>query len=399
MGGIAGIFGLGGEESGTGVKGPQSVQLMNPTNMDQINRAYDSTQGAMSEQARLLQALQAQQGIQNQSQVYGQMQDVAAGRGPNPALAQLNQQTAANVANQGALMAGQRGAGANVGLLARQAAQQGAATQQQAVGQAATLQAQQSLNALNSAGNIAGSQVANQMGQTNANVGSQQANQAAFLNAMASYNNANVGMQSNVNSVNGQLANTQLQGQQGILGGIMNGVGGIVGGLFAEGGTATNPGTETVKQGPQSSFAQMLASGYAAGGEVLVQAPTGTSVPSFGGNSGAEALKKGAESFFKGKDKKEKPKGEVTAGEPIQGDVMYAARGGVANYRGGGKVKANSPAQKAVAPGDNYANDKIDATLSEGEIVLPRSVTLGPNPVRDAAAFVAQEIAKRKVRK
>jgi len=59
-------------------------------------------------------------------------------------------------------------------------------------------------------------------------------------------------------------------------------------------------------------------------------------------------------------------------------------------------VRANSPKQKAVAKGDDYANDKIPAVLSEHEIVLPRSVTLSDDPVGNAAKFVAQTLAKRR---
>lgn len=92
------------------------------------------------------------QGLQNlagqQQGLASQYQNIANGTGPNPAQAMLNNATGQNVANQAALMASQRGAGSNVGLLARQAGQQGANTQQQAVGQGATMQANQSLGAL-----------------------------------------------------------------------------------------------------------------------------------------------------------------------------------------------------------------------------------------------------------
>lgn len=76
-------------------------------------------------------------------------------------------------------------------------------------------------------------------------------------------------------------------------------------------------------------------------------------------------------------------------------DVL--AKGGeVHDYRGGGKVQAKSPTERATVPGNSYENDKIDAKLSDKEIVLPRSVTLSKDPVRSAADFVAKVIAKRK---
>lgn len=96
-----------------------------------------------------LQTLQGQQ-----ADVYGQQQNLAQtllaqsqGMGPNPALAALNQSTGQNVQQQTAIMAGQRGASANPALLARQAAMQGAGIQQQSVGQAALMQAQQQIQA------------------------------------------------------------------------------------------------------------------------------------------------------------------------------------------------------------------------------------------------------------
>ena len=74
------------------------------------------------------------------------------------------------------------------------------------------------------------------------------------------------------------------------------------------------------------------------------------------------------------------------------------AAGGMAHdYRSGGHVKAKHAGEKAVKAGDTYANDKIPAVLSEHEIVIPRSVTMSSNPVKNSADFVAQVIAKRKV--
>lgn len=109
------------------------------------------------------------QGLQNvlaqQQGTAGQLQGIANGTGPNPAQAALNQATGQNIANQAALMAGQRGAGSNVGLLARQAGQQGAGIQQQAVGQGATMQAQQQMNAINALGAQEAA-----MGATNQNI-------------------------------------------------------------------------------------------------------------------------------------------------------------------------------------------------------------------------------------
>lgn len=202
-----------------------ATPLLNPTTTDQTATAYSGSQDALEKQKAFLAALQAQNGIGNQSSVYNQLQGIANGTGPNPAQAALAQATSANVANQAALMAGQRGAGANVGLIARQAAQQGAQTQQQAAGQSATLQAQQQANAINTMGGIAGQQVSNQAAATSGLNQFQQNEQQNLLNSVAQYNNANVAQQASQNSANSGVANTVAGTQGKLFSGIINGAG------------------------------------------------------------------------------------------------------------------------------------------------------------------------------
>lgn len=162
-------------------------------------------------------ALGAQQQLAAQQQATAQQyQNIANGTGPNPAQAALNNATGQNVANQAALMAGQRGAGANVGLLARQAAMQGANTQQQAIGQSAEMQAQQQIAGLSG---LAQQQQA--IGGTNQSVagiaGQQLAAQQAQQQALAAQAAQQVGMQqAGVNAQAGQAAAlvAQQQAQQ-----------------------------------------------------------------------------------------------------------------------------------------------------------------------------------------
>jgi hypothetical protein len=132
-------------------------------------------------------------GIQNQADVYNRLTQVAEGNGPNPALAQLNNATGQNVSNQAALMAGQRGAATNVGLIARQNALQGAQIQQQAAGQGAALQANQQMNAIGQMGGLASQQVGQQAGAVNSYNQFAQGEQANILNSIAAQNNAAVG--------------------------------------------------------------------------------------------------------------------------------------------------------------------------------------------------------------
>jgi hypothetical protein len=156
------------------------------------------TNSNIGQQQALVNALQAQGGVGNQASVMGQQQALAnqlaamaRGEGPNPAMAQLANTTGQNVANQAALMAGQRGAGANAGLMARQIGQQGAAAQQQAAGQAAAMRAQQQLNAIGALqgqqgamANLASQQVAQQQAGLGQLGNLTNAQQAAMIQAM-----------------------------------------------------------------------------------------------------------------------------------------------------------------------------------------------------------------------
>lgn len=338
MGAITGLLGLGGGAAGTG------QNIVNPTNPAQLQSAYQQAQAAQQQQAALLQALQGQNGIQNQSNVYNQLQGVANGTGPNPAQAMLNQATGANVSNQASLMAGQRGTGANSGLIARQAAQQGAGIQQQAAGQGATMQANQSLNALGQAGNIATNQVGNLMGGTAANTQAAQSEQSLL-------NGANAG----VNSINGQLANTTLQNQGKLIGGLAGGAGAALGSLFQGGGESPmyDMGGTSV---PTSGSLQMPQIGiqyaHAEGGMIEPKSSLGRYITKFanGGDVGSK-------------------------------------------LKSGGHV----PGTPKVA-GNSYANDTVKALLSPGEVVIPNSVMQSKDPVNNAAKFVASVMAKKRMK-
>ncbi len=329
-----------GNTLGAGYDAPGLANIDRGVTTQDVQKGQAGVNTSLDSQQRLLAALQGQNGLGEQTAALramqgtaGQYQDIASGRGPNPAQAMLNQQTGANVANQAALMAGQRGAGANAGLLARQAAQQGAATQQQAVGQGATMQANQSLNALSGLSgvqnNIAGlsnQMVANQMAGTQANTQANLSNANQLNSALGAQNQAAVSNQGGVNAANAGLLNTGMQGKQKILGGLMSGAGSVAG--LAEGGEVT---------GPSSSYGRFI--------------------------HGRSAM----------------------------------AEGGLAST--GGHVAAQSPTQKAVKSGNSYANDKVPAMLSEGEIVIPRDVAMSADPIKASADFVSKVLAKRKGRK
>jgi hypothetical protein len=60
---------------------------------------------------------------------------------------------------------------------------------------------------------------------------------------------------------------------------------------------------------------------------------------------------------------------------------VKAAEGGeIHEYLNGGLVKADRPGERALVKGNSPRNDRIPADLSEGEIVLPRSISQHPQP-------------------
>lgn len=428
---IGGMLGLGGGASGTGFAPPQLANVSQAVDTDQTGAAYTRNQQALEQQQRLVGALSQQGGLQNQSQVYGQnqglynqLQGIAAGQGPNPAQAMLNQATGANVANQAALMAGQRGAGANVGLMARQAGMQGGNIQQQAVGQGATMQANQSLNALGQAqgvlgqaGGIANTQVGNQIGATNAYTGAQQAEQGNLLNALGQYNQANISNQGNVNSANAALTGTAMGGQQKLIGGLGNAGGAALGlapgGMvpsYAAGGTA----------GPQSEFGQFLTSvnGPGSSSSEMTPYPQGGDDKPFGqdfgkkggadqGTSSGYGMLNNSGQLGMGPTAPGSSSGigAFTSGIPGAAGPAFKSGGLVdvvlspgekiikpqdVKKAAGGKVKARTVPGRAEIAGDDLKNDKVPAKLPPGSVVVPRTKAKS-----GASDFVKDTLAKR----
>lgn len=161
-------------------------------------------------------------------------------------------------------------------------------------------------------------------------------------------------MQRNVNSVNAQLAAQQMQNQMKTIGGIVQGAGAT--GMFGSGIQTMAGGVPAGAEGGVAENLPHMADGGAAGPQSIV--------------------------------------GKYFAGAAMP-QMQMAGGGNVHDYRTGGHVKAQNPAEKAVKPGNSYANDKIPAMLSEGEVVIPRNVMHGKDPVRGAAEFVRAVLAKK----
>lgn len=432
---VGGLLGLGGGSS------PTAATLNTPTTSAQAGTQYQNTQQGLQQQQNFLKALQAQNGVQNQSQVYNQLQNVAAGQGPNPAQAQLAQATGANVANQAALMAGQRGAGANVGLLARQAAMQGANTQQQAAGQGATLQAQQSMNALGAMGSLANQQVAQQAAATGGYSQAAQNEQANVLNSINAQNAATVSNQSNVNNANANLAGIGMQGQQNLVGGLLNGAGAALG--LAEGGEVGNsdqfsavpvqgPGNIDIGSTPPPSsgsksgsgmggLGSMIGSLFADGGVVQVQGPSpinigSTNIPTIKDTFGQPLSNLGKALGQNSIDRTlNKPKAANYSGDNTltpQDTTMMAAKGGKVpalvspgeQYLDKSDVKKVKEGKNPLSvgeripgkpkhPGNDYRNDTVPKNLEAGGVVIPNEVMQSKNPPKEAHRFVAAVMA------
>lgn len=413
---------------------PEQAQIQDFSKNAATANLAGQQQEQLAQQQAFANAVGAQNGIGNQQQVFqqqqglaNQLQGVANGTGPNPALAQLNQATGQNVANQAALMAGQRGANANVGLLARQAANQGANIQQNAAGQAATLQAQQQLGAMGqlagqqaNMGNLAQSQV-NQ--QANALQGLNQlgqGEQALQYGALGQLNNANVANVSQANQAQSGVQQGKQQSQQGLLGGVGNAVMGIAGLALADGGVVPSqqqPQMQVTQQTPiKTNPAQAMNQGQAQPTQQQPMTPGaqfGDTMSKLGSTIGStigKAMPGGhgvlgmigqLGSLFGGGDSSGPKATPEQFPSSQQMDATAQAAGAFAKGGNvGAKLKAGGHVPgKAKVSGDSLKNDTVDAKLSPGEVVLPRSVVQSEDPAGNAARFVQAIMARQGMRK
>lgn len=350
------------------------AQLAPTTNLNYtpaVNAGFNAGQGN----------LMNQQSLESQFLAEGQ------GKGPNPAQAALNQATGANVANQAALMAGQRGASSNVGLMERNIAQQGAATQQQAVGQGATLQAQQQLAAQQEAA-AQQAQIANQSNQL-FGLGAQ-ANNAQNAGNVANYGQAQ-GTNAAISTANTQ-AGSQLGG--GILGALGSIGSALLPALFADGGevpkkpeppiptptpTMTPPDMGVDPQKAKDvSEGFKSATGYAYGGPVSLAGQFLSGNPPV---QPATKMSKGGKVpvMLSPKEKVLSPK-----------EAQDVAKGGSV------QAKGKTVPGEAKVKGDSLKNDTVPDTLEPGSVVIPRRVMQGKDPVNGATKFVQAIMAKKK---
>lgn len=396
---LSGIGGLFSGSNGSAFQS-QQAQVDKPSTVDEANVAEDQTQRGLYKQQQFVNALQNQNGINNQSSVFNQLQGVANGTGPNPAQAQLAQSTAANTANQAALMASQRGANANAGLIARQAAMQGGANQQAAAGQAATLQANQSLGALNQLGGIAGQQVGQQGNAIQAYDQAAQGQQADILNGIAGQNNAAVANAGQYNSAQSKIAAGNQSAQTGMLGSLAQGAGklfGMIGNPFSSKGLpgqSPSPGSTDAGGGATSSpttDAGGIGGSGGAGASVPVPEYTGGQI------SDPNVPKSAAARHLKGI---RMASGGTVPALLSPGELKMSKGGAEAVDQGKASVTQVSEKVpgKASVKGNSLKNDTVHANLNDGDIIIPRSITQGPNAAANAAKFVHETLNKKRAK-
>lgn len=380
---LTGAFGGG---SGYDAK-PVQANLLNPATVEQANTQYGNVESGLKQQQDFINALNAQNGIANQSSVFNQLQGVANGTGPNPAQAMLNNSTGQNVANQAALMASQRGSGANTGLIARQAAQQGGNIQQQAAGQGAALQAQQSLNAMNQLGGIAGQQVGTQANAVGNYNNFAQGAQGQTLNQINAQNQAALGQTGQTNAFNLGLAQQKAGKQDDILGSVTSALGSGLSDLWSGAGDLFGgAGDYLGVLGAGAAEMAPAVGGFAETYGPYMVAAKGGEVPSKGPSSNVgkhfhkmaqggrvPALVSPGEKYLSPKDVKRVEQGAspMKAGETIPGKA------------------------KVSGAKNSYANDTVSKSLESGGIILPRSVTQSSKPDKKAEEFIAAILARK----
>lgn len=400
----------------------QGANVQQGTNTAQLNNAYNQANSGINQQSGFVQQLSSniQPGIQNQNTLGNMYLAQAQGQGPNPAQAELNQNTGQNIAQQAALAAGTRGAGANAGLIASQNAQQGAATQQAAVGQAATLGAQQQLAAESNLQNLSANEISQNSGalQTLNNEGQNEQNILQGANTAA--NNATVSSQNNVNTVNAGVAAGNQSSNSNVLSGIGNALSSVpvIGSFFAEGGTVGQdkataewkPWARAPKYAPGGVIGQSTAAPQSYVGQWLNSTPNEGQIQQSGPMSNsAPAL---TPLYEKPDDEKkegqlsDKDVNDLTASasdlstgsadlSSSDPSIQRSAHGGkIQKLKSGGDVPGKPKVNR-----DSYGNDTVKALLSPGEVVMDLNTLKDPGKLGKMARFVAASIERNKAKK
>lgn len=326
--------------------------------------------------------------LAQQTQLATQLQGVANGTGPNPAQAELNQATQQNGQQAASLLASQRGL--NPGLAARTASQQQTQAIQQAAGQAATMQANQQLNALGAMNGVLGSQA----GETN-----------------------------NASSIAAGIGSGNQQTQGKLVGGLLNGAGAAAGmasggqvgaqplqamNTFTQSPIAPAPAAQQAFQGfapqqtgngPQSNVGKSLKGGSGTSQYI----PSDNSAMTLDGQTtslgGAGATGGVGQAMTAGYAHGGKTQQVQTILSPGEGKLSPEQAKKVAMGKEDAMKAAKKVPGKAKVKGDSLSNDTVPTPMEAGSIVLPRSVMMAKNPHWAAHAFVQAHLGLPKGKK
>lgn len=386
--------------------------------LEQAQQLYGQTQEQLQKQREFTQALMGQVpgALAAQKDVANLYQQQMAGTAPSVAQRQLAEATRQNVGRTAAMMAGQRGAGANIGMLARQAALAGSQAQQQMAGQAATLRAEEQQKAQAGMQGLSAQQIA--AAQQSQGMGTQAAlsAQQLILNQIAQQEAAKAG-----------IAQQTAKGQSDIVGGLISG---ISGGIISNAQTGAKGAAGAAAHGGMAGrdFSQNYAQGGGLGSDDYwdsLKSNLGSIrvAPALEGDS---KLKKSMEKLGQAGGKylmSEEPKqtGLTLNQQRMPGQMvppMYAQGGKVpAMVSPGerylnpsevekvkdGKKEADKAGMKipgqAKVKGDSLKNDTVKMTLEEGGIVIPRSVMQSKDPGEQARKFVQAVLAKQSMKR
>lgn len=360
--------------------------------------------GAAASQAALAQRLQQGDGSSateaRQTALADMLQQQAEGKGPSLAQLQLQQATQANNSQAASAIASQRGI--NPALAARMIMQNQAAANQQAAAQSAQLRMQEQMGARTMLGSALSAQRGQDISQQQANTQrqglaaqllSQQRGQDISQQQMygqllgtagnlqqgqnqiglqQAAENARLKMQAQ--QINAGIATANAQAQQGMLGGLLGGMGAAAaqkssgggGGDSGSGGGDTAGAGDLGGDGSTAyAYRGGEVRGYAYGGETEI------------GDVGKSDIGEIGTSLNKDEGINVPEKKNGLGG-------LVSTVGSIASlFQHGGRVPG-----RASLPGDHLENDTVDAKLSPGEIVLPRSVTQTEDAPERAAKFV-----------
>ncbi len=264
---------------------------------------------------------------------------------------------------------------------------QGANTQQQAIGQGAALQAQQSLGALNQLGGIAQNQVGNQQAAQSALSGQNLQQQQIVNNSIAGSNSANVAAQTPLNEINTKFGNSVLSGALGGAGTtVQTGIAALNGQPSNTQAPTTNvPSTDANFKMPEFKY-----QGGMVGSQQTMQRSSGP-MSMIGRHQAGNSMSHMPTMMAQGGQVQGAPvAARVSPGEKILSKADAEA------VKAGRKDPMSAPTVpgKAMVKGNSLKNDTVDMTLEAGGCVIPRSVLQSKDPHAAAARFVAEHLKK-----